>query len=653
MFPGRAVLPMTGPEHGKVETVHPATDARPPARLMLRILATSDLHGHILPWDDLADRPAHERGLAQVASLIAKARAEVAGSLLLDNGDFLNGSPLADHVAETRRPTADRPHPMIAAMNLLGYDAATLGNHEFSHGLDLLRHALRQARFPIVATNLHRIDAASGRTRAFHPRHVMLRRVLVDQGGTEHGLTIGVLGFLPPQTALWERRHLAGKLDARGILSAARRAVPRLRRAGADLVIALSHSGLGGLAVGDDAENISCALAATDGIDAVVAGHTHQIFPPLPDGPAAPAHDSPTLRTAHSKPLVMPGFFGSHLGIIDLSLVRDRGGWRVEGHAASVRPVARRAVETGDVVALTTPDPALADLAAKDQAAMRADASRSVGKTEVALHSYFALAGHSPVQTLLAEAQAQNMRRLLRDRPEAGLPMLVAVAPFKAGGRGGPSNYTDIPPGDLTARNVADLYIHPNSPVALRVTGADLANWLERSVSLFRQIAPGSQDACLIDPDFPAYNFDMIHGLTHEIDLSQPPRHDSLGRIANPTATRITNLRYRGQPLNPMQSFVLVTNSYRASGGAGFAGTEPSDVVMEESRPLRLIVKDFIAAQGTVCPTGAADWAFCPMPGTSVVFDSGPGAAAHAHTLAGAEAMSLQATGFLRFRLRL
>lgn len=124
------------------------------------------------------------------------------------------------------------------------------------------------------------------------------------------------------------------------------------------------------------------------------------------------------------------------------------------------------------------------------------------------------------MQDLLAEAQAANMRRLLVGRVEADWPLLVAVAPFKAGGRGGPMNYTDIPPGPLTTRHVADLHIHPNSPVALRMTGADLARWLERSVSLFHSIAPGSRDTNLVDPAFPSYNFDMIHGLSFAIDLS-------------------------------------------------------------------------------------------------------------------------------------
>ncbi len=606
-------------------------------RLQLRILATSDLHAQILPWDDLADQPAPERGLAQIASLVAAARAEVANSLLLDNGDFLNGSPLADHVASHHR-RADL-HPMIAAMNALGYDAATLGNHEFSNGLPLLRRALGQARFPFAATNLDR-NSASGR-RPFLPRHLLLQRDFADQHGRLHRLRIGILGFLPPQTALWERRHMAGKLTARGILETARIALPRLRRAGADLVIALSHSGLG-LDQGDQpAENISCALSEMPGIDAVIAGHTHQLYPP-PDRAAGPG-----------RPMVMPGFFGSHLGIIDLSLGIHGGRWAVLGHAAHLRPVAERHGPSGKVTARVAADPAIAAHATADLAAMRRRALRPVGQTAVDLTSYFSLIGHSAVQTLLAEAQQDNMIRALAGHPAAELPMLVAVAPFKAGGRGGPSNYTAIAPGPLSGRNISDLYIHPNSPVALRVTGAELRLWLERSVSLFRQIQPGQDDQLLIDSDFPAYNFDMIHGLRYLVDLSQPPRHDCTGKIVNPAARRITDLAFQGQPLNPDQAFVLVTNSYRASGGSGFAGTDPAQVVMEESRPLRMVVQDHVARSAKIAPQAAAPWRFKPMPGTSVLFDSAPAAASHAAGVTGLEPVGLQPTGFLRFRLRL
>lgn len=605
-------------------------------RLNLRLLATSDLHAQIMPWDDLSDQPAPERGLAQIASLVAKARAEVANSLLLDNGDFLNGSPLADHVAHHHR-RADI-HPMIAAMNSLRYDAATLGNHEFSNGLPLLLRALGQAHFPIVATNLARVSA-SGQS-SFLPRHLILERDLADQNGNLHRLRIGILGFLPPQTALWERRHMAGRLTVHDILATARTAIPRLRRAGADLVIALSHSGLGLDQREPQTENISDALAEMPGIDAVIAGHTHQLYP-QPDAAIS------------KRPMVMPGFFGSHLGVIDLNLENQGGNWTVRGHQAQLRPVAERDTFSGAVTARVAADPDMAALAAADLAAMRQRAVRPVGQTDVALTSYFSLIGHSAVQTLLADAQQENMAHALAGHPAADLPMLVAVAPFKAGGRGGPTNYTAIAAGPLTGRNMTDLYIHPNSPVALRISGADLRLWLERSVSLFRQIRPGQPDQILIDSDFPAYNFDMIHGLSYTVDLSHPPRHDCTGKVINPTAQRITDLAYQGQPLNPDQTFVLVTNSYCAAGGAGFAGTDAAHVVMEESRPLRMVVQDHVARSAKIAPQAAAPWRFRPMPDTSVLFDSAPAAAPHAAEVAGLEPVGLQPTGFLRFRLRL
>lgn len=652
-------------------------------RVTLRILATTDLHGHILPWDDLTDQPAPDRGLAQLASLIATARAERPGSLLLDNGDFLNGNPLADDLAAdlaqdltstaapaptaqpvppNRRPSPSKaPHPMITAMNLLAYDAVTLGNHEFSQGLPALLRALRQARFPVVTSNLDRIPPPGGRRRAFLPRQLLLRRDLPDATGKCHPVTIGILGFLPPQTTVWERRHMAGKLTARCILQAARQAVPRLRRAGADLVIALSHSGLGSAEPDSNDENISQALAVMPGIDAVIAGHTHQLYP----------LDKIETRPG-TAPLMMPGFFGSHLGVLDLELCAGpksgdgKGRWQVTGHRIALRPVAQRAGPEGQLSPLVPPDADLSALVAKDVARLRAHAAQPVGHTPHALHSYFSLIGPCPVQNLLAESQARYIARSLSPSlPEADWPLLVAVAPFKAGGRGGPSNYTDIPPGPVSTRHIADLYIHPNCPVALRMTGADLADWLERSVSLYHQITPGSWDSPLINPDFAPYNFDMIHGLCYRIDLSQPARFDSFGHLVNPSARRIRALSYKGQPLRATDRFVLATNSYRASGGAGFAGTDPGAILVEDPRPLRQVLNDHIRAMGQLAPANPtqaerptqwqADWGFLPLPGTSVIFDTGPGARHHLPTPhpTRLEPLGLQATGFLRFRLHL
>ena len=148
--------------------------------IRLRLLATSDLHVHILPFDYHTGLPADRLGLARTASLIVEARGEVENCLLFDNGDFLQGSPLGDFVAQVRGLQTGDVHPVVAAMNALGYDAGTLGNHEFNYGLDFLTTALAGAAFPIVTANVQRVnDPHADRPLALP--YVILDRSLQDK----------------------------------------------------------------------------------------------------------------------------------------------------------------------------------------------------------------------------------------------------------------------------------------------------------------------------------------------------------------------------------------------------------------------------------------------------------------------------------------
>ena len=310
----------------------------------LRILATTDMHMNVLPYDYLADRPSGRGGLARTASLIARRRAEVDNCLLLDNGDFLEGTPLGDFAAR-RTAGMDRPHPAIAAMNALAYDAAALGNHDFSFGLAFLRGATDRARFPVLAANLH-----VRRGRGFAP-YAIVDRSLRDVAGRQVPMRIGLVGFLPPQTAEWDR-DLSSDLICDDIVATAGRIVPQMRRAGAQIVIALAHTGIGDPAARPGMENAATALAATPGIDAVIAGHTHQVFPGR-DFRAIPGID-PQRGTLAGKPAVMAGFGGSHLGVIDLRLRRDgAGGFCYLNNAAIAAEALRTKFER---VAILDPD---------------------------------------------------------------------------------------------------------------------------------------------------------------------------------------------------------------------------------------------------------------------------------------------------------
>lgn len=608
-------------------------------RLSLRILATNDVHANLLPYDYFTDRPVSGHNLARTATMIARARADQRNSLLFDNGDFLQGTPLSDLLAQ-EQGDGDEIHPVILAMNTLGYDAAGLGNHEFNFGLGWLQSALARAQFPVTCANLLSANGSS-----IFPPYLLLRRELCDTRGNRHQLTIGVIGLTPPQTTTWDRMHLEGRVESRDMVETARRYGPEMRAAGADLVIALAHTGLSSEPCRPMMENAAAHLGTIPEIDVILAGHAHQVFPPDQYSGLLRAEAPPGML--HQTPMVMAGAHGSHLGVVDLDLVRSAtGGWQVR----DARPSALRVDAAGPV------DATLGKVLRPAHRRTLALIRRQIGHARHPLHSYLALATPCAATALVTRAQAHAVRRLLRGTVDEGLPIVSASAPFRTGGRGGPHHFTDVAPGPLRIHHAADLYPFPNMLSAVRLTGAELADWLERAAILFNRIIPGRAGQFLINPLIPGHNFDMIDGLTYQIDLNHPPRYDLSGRLIHPDAHRITSLRHAGQTVQADQVFVLATNNYRISGGGPFVPVDSDRVIHAGHRPLRTIVAEHIEEAGTVfdLPDRQA-WRFCPMPGTEVLFDTGPGVRAYPEALIRAKARDLGDTpdGFVRLAISL
>lgn len=597
-------------------------------------MATSDLHIHLLGYDYFSDKPADRIGLSRVASALEKSRAGSVNCLVFDNGDSLQGNPLGDYLAQPGRIGPRERHPVVQAMNALGFDAATIGNHDLSFGLPFLRRTIEGAAFPFVASNL------TCRRALPTTRHLLLERDFHDRDGHPHRLRIGVLGFLPPQTAEWEA-DLKGEIAVADILTSARSGIAALRDAGADLVIALSHSGIGALQATPGMENAATALAALPGIDAVIAGHTHRVFPSAshPEG----AGIDPVAGTLAGKPAVMPGFWGSHLGVIDLSLRHGAQGWQVCGFRSRAVPV-RDQPEHGAVTQIGM---------SAHRASLRHFGSRA-GRAQQPLNSYFTLIGRDPGLRLVAMAQRWHVRKALAGTAWQDLPILSAAAPFRAGGRGGPEHYTDVPAGRLTLRSLADLYVFPNRLCALLVKGADVVAWLEHSASQFLQVLPGQTDQPLVDPEYPSYNFDLIDGVRWELDLSQPPRHAPDGRLADPGAQRVCRITHAGRPLQADQDFILVTNSYRLSESGPFSAVVGrAQVVLDGSVRTRDILRRYIALRRRVAPQPDMGWRFRAMPGASVIFQTGPAALAHIPADLPLEDLGLGPDGFRSLRLQL
>ncbi|WP_299768093.1 bifunctional 2',3'-cyclic-nucleotide 2'-phosphodiesterase/3'-nucleotidase [uncultured Tateyamaria sp.] len=619
----------------------------------LRIMETTDLHVHVFPYDYYADKPRDTVGLSRTASIIESIRAEATNSMLIDNGDFLQGNPMGDYIAYERGMKEGDSHPIITAMNTVGFDAATLGNHEFNYGLDFLMKSLAGADFPVVCANVSKeqgADAAADTTLV--PPFVILDRTVTDGSGETHPIKVGLIGFVPPQIMNWDRRHLEGNVQARDIVDTAKTLVPLMKEQGADIIIALSHSGIGAADHSDGMENASVPLAAVDGIDAILTGHHHQVFP------SSTYADLPAVNVAngtiHGKPAAMGGFWGSHLGVIDLMLERDGSSWRITGHGSEARPISKRN-EDRSVTALVEDHQPVLDSVQADHDATLAYVRRAVGKTDAPLHSYFALVADDPSVQIVSIAQSWYIAQMMQGTEYEGLPILSAAAPFKAGGRGGPEYFTDVPKGDVAIKNVSDLYLYPNTARAVLVSGAEVKDWLERSAGMFNQVEPGSTDAPLLNPDFPSYNFDVMDGVTYQIDLSQPSKFDTKGELFNADANRIVDLKFNGEPIDPEQQFIIATNNYRAGGGGNFPGAKGDTIVFEAPDTNRDVIVRYIVEQGTISPRADANWSFAPLDGTSVLFETGPKAQDYIDDVKGVtiEPAGDGPDGFAQFRISL
>ncbi len=623
-----------------------AASAQTPARLKLRVLETTDLHVNVVPYDYFRDTADDTIGLAKTASLIKAAQAQAKNSLLFDNGDFLQGSSLGDYIAYKKGLKGGETHPIVAAMNALPYVCGTLGNHEFNYGLDFLENALQKAEFPLVCANVTRV----GGEPLVEPWR-LFEQSFEDEAGAQHIVKIGVIGFVPPQIMQWDKAHLDGKLTATDIVEAAQKHLPDLLAAGPDIVIALCHSGIAGGERRGMEENAALHLAKLDGIDVILTGHQHLVFPggKAFDGLGGVDNAKGSL---HGKPACQPGFWGSHLGLIDLDLEKRGERWRVAAFTVEAKPIFERTPDRKIVPKAATEPAVLASVKANHEATL-VYMREPVGATASAINSFFALVADDPSVQIVAEAQIAYAKGLLAQTPWKGLPVLSAAASFKSGGRAGPNFFTDIPAGPLALKNIADIYLYPNTVQLVKITGAQVREWLERSAGIFNRIDAGKTDEQpLVDPGFPAFNFDVIDGVTYRIDVTQASRYDRDGKLVAPDARRIVDLAFAGKPIDEKAEFIVATNNYRASGGGNFPGTKTT-VVLEAPDLNRDVVVRHILEKKTIDPKADGNWALLPPPtGANVTFLTSPAAAGKAPAGLDAAPAGDGPDGFAKWRLR-
>lgn len=530
----------------------------------LVILTTTDLHGNIYPWDYFNNR-ASDVGLAKVMTLVREIRAAHPATVLVDNGDTFQGTPLAYYYAKVEPLGPGDLHPMVKAMNLMGYDAAALGNHEYNYGLDFLAESINDAQFPFLSANVFK----AGTQEPLHTPYVIVDKALPG-GGT---VKVGIIGFTSPGIIIWDATNLAGRAETGDIVAAAKRFVPEMQAQGAEVLVALAHTGASGTSSYDAAaaalENAARVLAEqVQELDVVVAGHSHALIP-------GKGFEDPRVGRVL---LSQPGNWGNHLGVVTLQLTRTGGGWTVAGGTSELKPV--KGVPA---------DPALLAALQAEHENSVAYVNRSIGTTETPIITEASLVADTGAIQLINDVQIARVKAGIKGTPHEALPVLSAAAPF--------SLRVNVRAGNVSIADMASLYIYDNTLRAIVVTGKDLKGWLEHAAQQFAQVAPGTGEQPIFNPAWRSYNYDQIDGVSYEIDITKP------------VGERIVNLTHAGRPIAPETQFVVATNNYRADGGGGFPGTGKSAVVaydkLEESRQL---IIEYVETMGTVAPKADGNW---------------------------------------------
>ncbi|MEQ6201994.1 5'-nucleotidase C-terminal domain-containing protein [Sulfitobacter sp. HNIBRBA2951] len=566
--------------------------------MLLRLLTTTDLHGHLVAYDYIKGRSTQGGSLAGVARLIKEARAEAEADdtpvLLLDNGDTFQGTPLATHLAE-QEVTPD--HPIVASLNHLRYDALGVGNHDLDHGMPYLRAVAEALDMPLVCSNLVSPRVAPLASYA-------LLSVEMPQGAPAP-LTVGVMSVLPENTQLWQGHHLDPGASLEKPAETVARVASDLKQSGADIVVVLAHMGVGHKDGANNDTRAAQGILESAHIDALILGHTHRRLPSADY--ASRAGVDLDKCTVGGVPAVMAGHAGSDLGVLDLGLEHTApDGWKVTSHHSALRP-------NGPAI---KPDPAIRGFAQTAHAQVVNHLDAHVATSAQSMHSYFSLVSPAPTQNLVAQSKRALVADALAGTSLGHLPVLATAPAHGAGGRDGLSNYTCIPNGPVLRRHIAGLNPFANQTVGIRTTGTEMRNWLEHSALIFSQLTAKNKRQTLTNPDVPAFQFDTIFGLTYLIDPTAPAGH------------RIRNFRHEGTPVEPDQEFILATSYFRARGGGGYSAAATDKIVIGFEQPLNDSMINLLTSNAPVLKEYTPPWRFAPHLGVEATFLSHPQAVA-------------------------
>lgn len=529
---------------------------------IVTVLATSDVHGNIFPWDYNMAKEANQ-GLAKVSTYVNEVRAQNPNVVLVDNGDTIQGTPLSYYYDKL---DTNSEYPLAKVMGMMHYDTWTLGNHEYNYGLDVLSRIMgdmKKENIHVLSANTYNQDGSN-----------FVEPYLIKTFTTSKGeVKVGILGLTTKTIPSWEdKAHYAG-LQFNDLVAEAKTWVPKLRAAGADIVVVTMHSGEESPADTISENQVKAVATGVDGIDAIVAGHTHKVI----------GQDNFTNPSGKTVIVTQPGAFAKNVSQIDFTISKDASGNWVILKASKAVPVD----------AFLAADPTIIQVAQPYQDATLAYVGTKIG---TATDDFL---GES--QTVKETALMDLINKVQKYYAKTDLSI---AAPL--------SSTTKILKGDVTIQDLMGVYVYENYLYGIKMTGNQLKDWMEWSVRYYQQAASPA-DAIVKDKslNITDFNLDQLYGATYTIDLTQP------------FGQRIKNLKVNGNLVKADDVFTVAVNNYRFNGGGGFmkaAGITTSEVSFDSAKAygddgqVRNLMIKYVQELGNITPTVDNDWTLSTVP---------------------------------------
>lgn len=529
----------------------------------MKIIYTTDVHGSFFPYDYVNQEPA-SGSLARVKNAVDSIRKENENVVLLDNGDILQGQPIVyyyNYIA------TDRSHILPRLYDFLGYDAATVGNHDIETGHPVYDRVYAECRIPIIVANI--IDKKSKKPY-FKPY------VLLEKGG----IRIAVLGMITPAIPGWLPEVLWEDMEFEDIENSASKWVSVIQSIEKpDVIIGLFHSGRdASKKTGNYIENASMEVAKNvPGFDAIFMGHDHQRF-----------ISEITNKDGQPVWVLNPANNANSIGVLDITLSRDS--CKTKRLSASIVDVRAMA-----------PSAEFLDEFKDDADAVSKFVEREIGVATGAFYSKDAFFGPSAFMTLLHRLQ---------------LKISGAEVSFAA-----PLSFSSkINAGKLTVSDMFKLYKYENMLYTMDLTGLEIKNYLEKSYDLWtKQITADQPHLINFESDSPnhsnnrlknpSYNFDSAAGIIYTVDVTKP------------FGERINILSMSdGTPFDYDRHYTVAVNSYRGNGGGNLltegsgipAGKLSERVIRSTDKDLRYYLLKEIELIGTINADVDNNWRFVP-----------------------------------------